>query len=205
MVTSLTVGVTAMTYGATAVHGGLPFWLPVLLSVVVLAGSAEFVFVGILASGGNPLAAAFAGLLVNARHLPYGMAVSDVTGSGWRRVVRSHVVNDETVLFTRGEHGPEARDAAFVASAIGISVCWPLGALLGALAGPLLGDPERFGLDATFPAVIASLVLPSLRERRVRAAALAGAVIAVSTIPYLPPGLPVLLALAAVVVAAVRQ
>ena len=45
-------------------------WVPFVLSVCVLAGGAsEFMFIGIVASG-NPLAAAAAGLLVNARHIP---------------------------------------------------------------------------------------------------------------------------------------
>ena len=38
-------------------------------------GPSEFLFVGIVAAGGNPIAAALAGMLVNARHLPYGLAL----------------------------------------------------------------------------------------------------------------------------------
>jgi predicted branched-subunit amino acid permease len=38
-------------------------------------------FIGIVASGGNPLAAAAAGLLVNARHIPFGVTVRDLVGS----------------------------------------------------------------------------------------------------------------------------
>ena len=41
---------------------------------------AEFLFIGIIASGGNPLAAAAAGLLVNARHIPFGVTVRDLVG-----------------------------------------------------------------------------------------------------------------------------
>ena len=46
----------------------------------MLAGASEFLFIGIVAAGGNPIAAALAGLLVNARHLPYGLALPDITG-----------------------------------------------------------------------------------------------------------------------------
>ena len=54
-----------------------PLWVPFVLSLTVLAGASEFMFIGIVASGGNPLAAAAAGLLVNARHVPFGVTVRD--------------------------------------------------------------------------------------------------------------------------------
>ena len=57
-----------------------------------------------------------------------------------------------------------------------------------------------FGLDAAFPAVLLALVLPSLRDRSARLPVLAGVVVALAATPFLPAGLPVLLALAGVVV-----
>ncbi|MER6876325.1 AzlC family ABC transporter permease, partial [Amycolatopsis sp. NPDC000673] len=61
-----------VSYGAIAVGSGFPLWAPMLLSLLVFAGASQFMFVGIVASGGNPLAAVAAGLLVNARHVPFG-------------------------------------------------------------------------------------------------------------------------------------
>ncbi|EBX1580182.1 branched-chain amino acid ABC transporter permease, partial [Salmonella enterica subsp. enterica serovar Oranienburg] len=65
----LAVGVVGMSYGSLAMAYGFPLWVPFVLSIFVLAGASEFMFIGIVASGGNPLAAAAAGLLVNARHV----------------------------------------------------------------------------------------------------------------------------------------
>ncbi|SUE06876.1 AzlC protein [Pantoea agglomerans] len=45
-------------------------------------GASEFLFIGIVAGGGSPFTAAAAGLLVNARHLPFGIAVKDLVGAG---------------------------------------------------------------------------------------------------------------------------
>ncbi len=57
-----------------------PLWVPFVLSIFVLAGaSAEFMFIGIAASGGNPLAAAAADYGECARHVPFGVTVRD----GW--------------------------------------------------------------------------------------------------------------------------
>src|SRR5580698_8900711 len=96
--TCLAVLFIGLSYGAIAVASGLPLWLPVAQSVFVVAGASEFLFIGIVAAGGNPIAAALAGLLVNARHLPYGLALPDVLGTGWRRILGAHVMNDESVV-----------------------------------------------------------------------------------------------------------
>ncbi|MFC0451466.1 AzlC family ABC transporter permease [Rhodococcus jostii] len=188
-------GLVGMSYGAIAVGSGLAPWLPVVLSVLVLAGSAEFLFVGIVAAGGSPIAATLAGLLVNARHLPFGLAVGDVLGRGLRRVAGSHLMNDESVVFALGEPDPDRRRAAYWACGVGIAVCWPLGALLGAVAGTAIGDPAALGLDAMFPAVLLALVLPTLRDREVWVPALIGGAVALAATPLLPAGLPVLAAL----------
>lgn len=191
----LAVGLIGMSYGAIAVGSGLPFWVPMLLSVTVLAGASELLFTGIVAAGGNPLAAAAAGLLVNARHMPYGLAVNDVTGRGWRRLMGSHVMNDESVSFALAQSDPARKRAAYWTCGIGVLLCWPAGAALGALLGSVAGDTDKLGLDATFPTVLLSLVLPGLRERSTARAALVGAVVALATTPWLPAGLPMLLAL----------
>ncbi|RVR15363.1 branched-chain amino acid ABC transporter permease, partial [Escherichia coli] len=68
----LAEGVVGMSYGSLAMAYGFPLWVPFVLSLTVLAGASEFMFIGIVESGGNPLAAAAAGLLVNARHVPFG-------------------------------------------------------------------------------------------------------------------------------------
>ena len=70
--------------------------------------------------------------------------------------------------------------------------------MLGGLIGSAVHDTNAFGLDAMFPAVILALIVKDLRDARTRRAALAGAAIALAATPFLPAGLPVLLALAAV-------
>jgi len=69
-----------------------------------------------------------------------------------------------------------------------------LGTLIGALAGGAIADPSALGLDAAFPASMLALLAPLLRQRDVRAAALAGAAIALAVTPFTAPGVPVLAA-----------
>lgn len=196
---ALADGVVGLSYGAISTGSGFGAWLPVVMSLLVFAGAAQFLFVGLVAAGGSPFAAAVAGLLINSRHLPFGMAVSDVL-RGRGRAVGSHLMTDETVAFALAQDDARRRRAAYWACGAGIFVCWNLGVLAGAFAGTVIGDTDAFGLDAAFPAVLLALVLPSLREKQTRQAALAGSAIAVGATPILPAGLPVLLALAGALV-----
>jgi 4-azaleucine resistance transporter AzlC len=197
--TCLAVLFIGLSYGAIAVASGFPLWVPAAQSVLVLAGASEFLFIGIVAAGGNPFAAALAGLLVNSRHLPYGLALPPgVTGRGWRRVFGTHLMNDESVVFALAQEDLPRKRAAYWACGIGVLICWPGGAVLGALIGSAVHDTNAFGLDAMFPAVILALIVPQLREWLTMRAALAGAAVALIATPFLPAGLPVLLALVAV-------
>lgn len=191
--------VVGLSFGAITVGAGLPFWLPMLLSVVVFAGAAQFLFVAVVAAGGNPIAAVLTGLLVNTRLVPMGFAVADVLGKGPKRLLASHLLMDENVAFTVTQEDPRRRRATYWACGIGLFVCWNIGVVLGAFGGSFLPDPNAFGLDAAFPAVILALVMPSLKDRATRRAALTGVVIALATAPFLAAGIPVLLALVGVV------
>jgi branched chain amino acid efflux pump len=188
-------GVVGLSYGAISVGGGLQLWVPVLLSLLVFAGASQFLFVGIVLAGGSPIAATIAGLLVNSRHVPFGLAVSDVIGGGWKKIPGSHLMTDENVAFALGQDDLRRKRAAYWACGIGIFVCWNLGVFAGARLGSVITDTDVFGLDAAFPAVLLALVLPSLRDRSTRTATLVGVVAALGATPFLPAGLPVLFSL----------
>src|ERR1700746_1175800 len=200
----LAVFFIGLSYGAIAVASGFPLWVPAAQSVLVLAGASEFLFVGIVAAGGSPIAAALAGLLVNSRHLPYGLALFDiagppgVTGRRWGRLLGTHVMNDESVVFALAQPDLRRKRAAYWACGLGVLACWPGGAVIGGLIGSAVHDTNAFGLDAMFPAVILALIVKDLRDARTRRAALVGGGVARGGTPALPAGLPVLLARAAV-------
>jgi 4-azaleucine resistance transporter AzlC len=191
-------GIVGVSFGAIAVAGGLPVWVPVVMSLVVYAGSAQFSAVGVLLAGGGPLAAAATGLLLNTRTAAFSLAVADTLGRGrLARLAGAHLVTDETVAFALAQSDPVRRRTAFWVSGLGLFVVWNLGVLVGALAGDALGDTARYGLDAAFPAVLVALVLPTLRaDPAVRRSAALGTCVALALTPATPAGVPVLLALA---------
>jgi predicted branched-subunit amino acid permease len=99
------------------------------------------------------------------------------------------------------EDEPELGRLAFWWTFAGVFTVWNLATLLGAVTGSLV-DPATVGLDAVVPAAFLALLAPRLRagavERRIAALA---AVIALVLIPFTPPGVPVLAACGALVVA----
>lgn len=189
--------IIGVSFGAMAVAAGLPWWMPSLMSVLVFGGGSQFLAVGVIAAGGGPIAAVLAGLVLNARHLPFGLAVGDVLGTGMlSRLVGSHLLVDESAAFALAQRDPQRARAAFWACGVAMFASWNVGTAVGVVAGQAIGDPSAFGLDAAFPAALLALVLPTLRDRSMLTAALFGALIALVATPFVPGGVPVLLALA---------
>lgn len=186
------------SFGAIAIAAGLPLWAVVALSAVLYAGGAQFIAVGLIAAG-SPFAAVLAGILVNARHLPFGLALGETVGRRWpQKLLGSHLMTDEATAFALTRPEGEERRRAFWLAGVILFLAWNVGTLLGVVVGSA-ADPARFGLDAAFPAGLLALIMPALRDRATRAVAVGGALIAVLTTPVLPAGLPVLLALTALV------
>ncbi|GAA3606086.1 hypothetical protein GCM10022223_22430 [Kineosporia mesophila] len=190
----------AVSFGAIAVGGGLDRWVPVVLSLLVFAGGAQFAAVGTVLAGGSATAAVVTGLLLNARLLPFSFSVSDmIRGGPLRRALGAQIVTDETVALALAERDPARRAAVFWACGVALFVCWNIGVVAGAVAGTWIGDTDALGLDAAFPAVLVAIVLPALNTRRIRASAGIGSLVAVVSTPLLPAGLPVLASLAGLV------
>src|SRR4029453_13781677 len=155
------------SFGAITIASGLPTWVPFLMSTVVFAGGAQFLAVGLIAAG-NPIAAVLAGLLLNARHLPFGLAVAETVGARWRdRLVGAHLM-PEGGAFTVRESDPARRRRTYWLIGVTLFTSWNAGTALGVLLGGATGDPATLGLDAAFPAGLLALIMPSLHHRDTR-------------------------------------
>ncbi|MFR9731881.1 AzlC family ABC transporter permease [Saccharopolyspora sp. MS10] len=196
------LAVVGASLGAIAVTKGVPLWLITLTAAAVFAGGSEFMLVGLLTAGAAPATAVLGGLLLNARHFPYGLAVGGLLGNRWLdRLVGSHLMVDESVAFALAERDPARRRRAYWLTGTAVFLTWVPSVALGGLLGQVVGDPNRFGLDAALPAAILALIVPALRDAPTLRAVLGGVVLAVATTPVLPDGLPVLVALLGVVLA----
>lgn len=204
------VGIVGLSFGALAAAAGVSLPLALGLSVLVLSGGSQFLAVSVVAAGGGLVPAVLGGLLLGARHLPYGLAMAPVVGRSWpTRLLGAHLLIDEVVAFSRARGPGERGRAAYWACGVALVAFWTAGTLVGHLAGAAVPDTAAFGVDAAFPAALAALLLPALRgpgrrEVRTRRAGAAGAVAALVATPFLPAGLPVLAGLLGVAAAGRR-
>lgn len=190
---TLAVGIS---FGVLAAHviGAVP---ATVMSVVVYAGSAQFAAVSTLAAGGGAVAAVAAGLLVNARFLPMGIAVAPaLKGGRLRRAAEGQSVVDASWAIASDGRGHFDREL-LIGSTVPQAVGWWSGTALGAFGGSLLGNTQTLGLDAIFPAFFLALLIGELRTPRARVVAALGACVALALVPYAPAGLPVIAAAAA--------
>jgi 4-azaleucine resistance transporter AzlC len=192
---SVSFGVLARGAGFTAVAA-------IVMSAIVFAGSAQFAAVAIIASGGGVGAAVAAAALMNSRFLPMGIALApSLPGGPLKRAAQGQTVVDASWAMANQGDGTFDRWFLFGATAVQY-VTWSAGTAVGALAGNALGDPDRLGLDAVFPAFFLALLIAELRDRRTRGVALAGAIIALALVPFAPAGVPVLAASIAAILGA---
>jgi 4-azaleucine resistance transporter AzlC len=174
---------------------------PIVMSAVVFAGSAQFAATAVLAAGGGALAAIVAGILLNARYGPMGIAIApSLRGGAVRRAAIGQTMIDFS--WAAASRGGGRFDTAFMMGATLPSYpCWVAGTAIGVLAGDSIGDPEALGLDAIFPAFfLALLVEGELRRGRPALAAALGAIVALALVPFVPAGIPIIAASAAALV-----
>jgi 4-azaleucine resistance transporter AzlC len=169
----------------------------IAMSVLVFAGAAQFGALTVLAAGGGVASAVAAGLLINARFLPMGLALAPaLRGGALRRAVEGQAMVDASWALANQGDGRFDREL-MIGATIPQAICWWAGTALGALSGALLGDPQRLGLDAMFPAFYLALLVGEMDLRRTFPSALLGAAIALCLVPFTPPGIPVVAASAA--------
>ena len=173
---------------------------PVVMSVVVFAGSAQFAALSVLAAGGGAGPAIASGLLMNARFLPMGFAVgASLPGGPVARGAQGQAVVDASfVLANRG--GGRFDRKLLIGATLAQGAAWILGTGVGVVGGAAITEPERFGLDAIFPAFYLALLAEEVRSRHAAAAAVLAAGIALALLPVAPPGVPVIAASAAALI-----
>ncbi|MFT4084407.1 MAG: AzlC family ABC transporter permease [Nocardioides sp.] len=187
-------GLYGVSFGALATTSGLDVWQACALSLLVFTGASQFAFVGVVASGGAPLAGALTATLLGSRNLFYGITLAPRLGlSGWRRWLAAQVVIDESTAMSHGQPDPDDARLAFGLTGWSVFVLWNLMTLLGALAGTAIGDPASYGLDAAVGAAFLALLWPRLTARPARLVALIGAAAASGLVPLTAAGVPIVL------------
>ena len=198
-------GAYALSFGAISVTAGLSIVQACALSLLMFTGASQFAFVGVIASGGSPWAGAATAALLGSRNSLYGLRLSSILQAvGWRRFAAAHLVIDESTAMATARDDPAAGRFAFYATGLMVFGLWNLGTLVGALATHALPDPKVLGFDAAPPAAFLALLAPRLRSREPVAIAMAAALVALVTLPFVPAGVPLLIVAILVVAFGVR-
>jgi predicted branched-subunit amino acid permease len=178
---------------------------PIVMSVFVFAGSAQFASTAVLAAGGGAGAAIAAGILLNVRYIPMGIALApSLSGSRLRRAAIGQAMIDFS--WAAASRGGGEFDWRFMVGATTPAYpAWVAGTIVGVFAGGLIGDPKALGLDALFPAFFLCLLVEGeLRPGMPAVVAGLGSLIALCLIPFTPAGVPVIAASAASLLGLVR-
>jgi predicted branched-subunit amino acid permease len=136
-----------------------------------------------------------AATLLGMRNGIYGMQINALLQPrGWRKFAAAQLTIDESTATSTGQTDPDEQKRGFWTAGIGVFVLWNLFTALGALAGGALGDPKQWGLDGAAVAAFLGLLWPRLKGREPVAIAVVCALATVLAVPFVPPGVPILVA-----------
>ena len=198
-------GAYALSFGAISTTAGLSVLQTCALSVLMFTGASQFAFVGLIGAGGNAWAGAATAALLGTRNALYGLRLSSLLKvAGLRRMAAAHFVIDETTAMAIARDDPADSRLAFWATGLILFTLWNAGTLIGALATQVLRDPKVLGFDAAPPAAFLALLAPRLRGRGPIAIALGAAVVALLLLPFVPPGVQLLIVATLVVLLGLR-
>jgi 4-azaleucine resistance transporter AzlC len=183
----------ALAYAVSARGAGLGLLDTQLMSVLVFAGSAQFSAVGLFAAGASGVEIVLTTLLLNVRHVLYGLSLSRqlplLPGQKW---VAAYLLTDEAYGMALAE--PRPSFAYLLGAELSIFVPWNLFTLAGSLIGQGLPDPHRLGVDFVFPLAFLVLLVPMLRGSVEIAVAVLSGGLAFGVSRVLPGGVALLIA-----------
>jgi len=165
-------------FGVLAQKAGLSTFNTLLMSIIVFAGSAQLIAVGLVANGIAPLTIILTTFIVNLRHLLFSAAIFPHLAH-WRKrdlAIFAYELTDETfaVHSTRFELEPAKKSEAFAINIVA-HITWVLGGWMGVVVGQLLVDVEPLALDYVLPAMFIGLLVMQIKSRtQVWVALLAG-------------------------------
>jgi 4-azaleucine resistance transporter AzlC len=179
-------------YAVTARGAGLSLIETQALSALVFAGSAQLSAVGLFAVGAAGVEIVLTTLLLNVRHVLYGLSLGrELPLTGRQRPVAAFFLTDEA--FGVVASGSERTFPFVLGAELSLFAMWNLATLLGFLVGAAIPDPEQLGVDLIFPLAFLALLVPLVRTRVELLVALASGALAFGLGRTVPGGLPILL------------
>ncbi|MBD5488539.1 MAG: azaleucine resistance protein AzlC [Lachnospiraceae bacterium] len=165
-----------MTYGIYMNVSGFSFLYPMFMSLTIFAGSVEFVAVSLLLGAFNPLQALAMTLMINARHLFYGISMLDkYRGNGLKDIYLIFGMCDESFSINYTADIPEGIDRGwFMFFVTLLNQCyWVFGATLGGIFGSLIHFNTE-GLDFVMTAMFVVIFMEQWMKEKNHISAFVG-------------------------------
>lgn len=188
----IVVGPFGLLFGAVATDVGLDTIQTMAMTVLVIAGAAQFAAVQLLADHAPVLVVIMTGIAVNLRMAMYSASMAPHIGKApnWQRMLMAYFLVDQSyaVSIVRYETEPglttPQKVAYFFGSMTPIAPVWYASTYAGIIAGAAI--PQSFALDFAIPITFLALVGPSLRSIPHLAAALVSVVVSLllADLPY---------------------
>ena len=165
-----------LTYGIYMNVSGFSFWYPMLMSLTIFAGSIEFVTVNLLLGAFNPIQALAITLMINARHLFYGISMLDrYRGTGWKKPYLIFGMCDESFSINCSAQIPEGVDRGWFMFFVTLfnHLYWFTGSTLGGIFGSFLSFNTK-GLDFVMTAMFVVIFLENWLNEQEHTSSLLG-------------------------------
>ena len=165
-----------MSYGFYMPSKGFSFVYPMLMSFFIFAGSMEFVTVGLLLGPFNPLSAFLLTLMVNARHLFYGISMLDkYRDCGLKKGYLIFGLCDESFSINCSVAPPPDVDRGWFMFFVTLlnHIYWVLGSTLGGLVGYAVRFDAK-GIEFVMTALFVVIFLNQWEKEKQHASAVIG-------------------------------
>ncbi|MEJ8303433.1 azaleucine resistance protein AzlC [Saccharibacillus sacchari] len=152
-----------------------------LMSLLIFAGSMEFVAVGLLLGAFNPLGALLLTLMVNARHLFYGISMLEkYKGTGWKKPYLIFGMCDESFSINYSAKIPEGVDRGWFMFFVTLlnHAYWVAGATIGGVLGSFVNFDLK-GLEFVMTALFVVIFVEQWMKQKIHDSAVIGIVVSV--------------------------
>lgn len=169
-------------FGIILKANGYGIWVAFAMSLLIYAGSMQYVAIGLLTSGASLITAALTTLMVNARHLFYGISMLDkYKNTGKRKPYLIFALTDETYSLVCNENPnipEEKRKDYYLLVSLFDQMYWILGSLLGAAVGSIVKFNSK-GIDFALTALFLTVFIEQWMTAKKHTPAIIGVVISV--------------------------
>ena len=178
----IAVGVVplGLAFGVLMVQTGFDWWWTPIFSIVIYAGSMEFLAISMVTGGVTPGVAAVTGFMVNFRHIFYGLTFPrDEIRNRFCRAYSTYALTDESYAVLSAFPRGSRPSGAFVFTVqLFCQVLWVVSGIIGALAGQAI-PPSVKGLDFALVALFIVLAIDSFQNNKDYSLPLSAAVLGV--------------------------